>query len=152
MHDAVETHFRPEFVNRLNELIVFRYLERDDLKDIVALEMAGVAKRMKEMGMDLELQPDAAEFLIDKGYNQDFGARPLRRAVEQYVEYPVSEEILRGRFTARQKIVISAKDGRLKFTEKKIRAPRQKGAKVPPLRSESSPSSLTPLDNQQGID
>ena len=120
MTEAVETHFRPEFVNRLDELIVFRYLEREDLKQIINLETASVEKRMREMGMELKLVPEAAEFLIDKGYNQDFGARPLRRAVEQYVEDPIAEEILRGRFASGVRVVVGVKDGHLDFTEEKL--------------------------------
>ncbi|MFI4861597.1 MAG: ATP-dependent Clp protease ATP-binding subunit [Phycisphaerales bacterium JB063] len=92
----IERYFRPEFINRLDDIIVFRPLNRKDLYTVVDFELAKVFKRLKEREMLLELDEKAKEFLIDKGYNPDFGARPLRRAIGQYVEDPLSESILKG--------------------------------------------------------
>ncbi|MHC5164733.1 MAG: ATP-dependent Clp protease ATP-binding subunit, partial [Planctomycetota bacterium] len=84
----MERHFRPEFLNRLDSQVVFRPLTRDDLTQIVEYELNKVFKRLLEHGLHLELEDAAKEFLIDKGYNPEFGARPLRRAIERYIEDP----------------------------------------------------------------
>jgi ATP-dependent Clp protease ATP-binding subunit ClpC len=97
-------YFRPEFINRLDSTIVFRPLTREHLVQIVDFELDKVGKRLEERHMKMDIEESAKEFLIDKGYNPDFGARPLRRAIEQYVENPVSESILRGEFNENQTI------------------------------------------------
>jgi len=94
----MQRFFRPEFVNRLDATIVFRPLTRENLVQIVEYELNKMLKRLKERQMTLSLDQSAKDFLIDKGYNPDFGARPLRRAIEHYVENPISESILRGEF------------------------------------------------------
>ncbi len=105
----IERYFRPEFIGRLDDVIVFRALSRANLELIVELELGKVMKRMVERGLKLELAAEAKEFLIEKGTNTDFGARPLRRAIEQHVEDPLSEEILRGNFKGKDLIRISVK-------------------------------------------
>jgi ATP-dependent Clp protease ATP-binding subunit ClpC len=106
----VERHFRPEFLNRLDDVIVFKALTRQDLNIIVDYELRKVRRRLQqEKGLRLELSDEAREFLIEKGYNPDFGARPLRRAIEQHVEDPVSEEILRGSYEKKSVIHISVR-------------------------------------------
>ncbi len=106
----MERHFRPEFLNRLDSQIVFRPLTRDDLTTIVEYELNKVFKRLVEHGLHLELDDAAKEFLIDKGYNPEFGARPLRRAIERYIEDPMSEDMLRGKFKGKSIIKISVQD------------------------------------------
>ncbi|MHC4288848.1 MAG: ATP-dependent Clp protease ATP-binding subunit [Planctomycetota bacterium] len=106
----MERHFRPEFLNRLDSQVVFRPLTRDDLTQIVEYELNKVFKRLLEHGLHLELEDAAKEFLIDKGYNPEFGARPLRRAIEQYIEDPLSEDMLRGKFKDMTLIRISVQD------------------------------------------
>jgi len=110
LEKEVERHFRPEFLNRLDEVIVFKALVREDLVTIVDYELRKVRERLGEHGLTLELTDDAKEFLIDKGYNPDFGARPLKRAIAQHVEDPLSEDILRGMYKEKKRIVVSAKD------------------------------------------
>ncbi len=113
----IERHFRPEFINRLDDKIVFRPLTREDLQTIVEYELNKVFKRLVEHGLHLELDPAAKEFLIDKGYNPEFGARPLRRAIENYIEDPLSESMLRGEFKGKSVIKIDVQDEEhLKFT------------------------------------
>jgi ATP-dependent Clp protease ATP-binding subunit ClpC len=110
LNKEVERYFRPEFLNRLDDTIVFKSLSRNDLVAIVDMELRKVRERLaSEHDLELELKDDAREFLIDKGYNPDFGARPLRRAIEQYVEDPISEEILRGSYKDKAKIIVSVK-------------------------------------------
>ena len=94
----VERHFRPEFLNRVDDIIMFRQLSREDLKAIVDIEMAKVRGRLAGQGLELVVTDEAKEFLIDQGFNPDFGARPLRRAIEHLVEDHISEELLRGSY------------------------------------------------------
>src|SRR5215218_3703123 len=105
----LERYFRPEFIGRLDDVIVFRPLGRPQLEQIVEFELRKVTKRLVEHGLKVELDNEAKEFLIEKGTNSDFGARPLRRAIEQHVEDPLSEEILRGAFKGKDLIKISVK-------------------------------------------
>ena len=104
----IERYFRPEFINRLDDVIVFRPLVREDLVEIVEYELKKVRQRLKAQEMQIELDEKAREFLINKGYNPDFGARPLRRAIEQHVEDALSESILRGEFKRGQLVKITA--------------------------------------------
>jgi ATP-dependent Clp protease ATP-binding subunit ClpC len=107
----IERFFRPEFIGRLDDVIVFRPLSKEHLTEIIELEMAKVTKRLVDHGIELELAQDAKDFLIDKGTSNDFGARPLRRAIEQFVEDPLSEDILRGHYKEKGRVLITrAKD------------------------------------------
>jgi len=110
--------FKPEFLNRFDDITVFRQLVRDDVAKILSLEMAKVAERLKSKGMELRLAKSARDFLIDKGFDSALGARPLRRAVEKYVEDPLAEEILRGSFDEIALIEVSATGEGLKFNAK----------------------------------
>ncbi len=103
----IERFFRPEFINRLDEVIVFRPLTKDDLISIVDFETNKVAHRLTHQGIYLSLDQKAKDFLIDKGYNPDYGARPLRRAVGTYVEDPLSEMLLSGGFKAPCNITVT---------------------------------------------
>ncbi|AMV27975.1 Negative regulator of genetic competence ClpC/MecB [Gemmata sp. SH-PL17] len=94
----MEKEFRPEFLNRLDEIIVFRALGRDDLKAIVNMELSKVAKRLSEKGIQLTVTDEAKDYLIDKGSSTEYGARPLRRAIEQHLEDMLAEELLKGTF------------------------------------------------------
>jgi len=105
----IERYFRPEFIGRLDDVIVFKPLTRKNLEIVVELELKKVTRRLTEHGLKIDLTPEAKEFLIDKGTSNDFGARPLRRAIEQNVEDPLSEEILRGNFKGKDLITISVK-------------------------------------------
>ena len=107
LKDAIEKYFRPEFLNRLDDVIVFRSLNEDDLKQIVDIELAKVRSRLADRGLELVLTDEAKEFLIDKGYNPDYGARPLRRAIENMIEDPLTEEILRGTFKGKDTITVT---------------------------------------------
>ncbi len=107
--DEIQRAFRPEFLNRLSdEPIIFRHLEKKDLRLVVDLELYKIRNRLLERGYALELTDDAKEFLIKKGTNLDYGARPLRRALENYVEDPLSEELLQGRFEGKNRILVDA--------------------------------------------
>ena len=106
----VENYFRPEFLNRIDELVVFHKLTHDNLSKIVDLEAKKVADRLAEHGLILELTQDAKDHLIEKGTDEKFGARPLRRAIEQHVEDPLSEAILRGEYKGKDRVVVSLRE------------------------------------------
>ena len=107
--EEIEKVFRPEFINRVNDIIVFRHLTANDLKDVVDLELSKVRDRLTERGLELELTDEAKEVLIKKGSNTDYGARPLRRAIESFIEDPLAEELLKGEFSGKDTIRVTAK-------------------------------------------
>ena len=113
-----EKFFRPEFINRLDDVIVFRPLTKDDLYQIIDIELGKVDSRLKEKGMEMHLDQNAKNFLIEKGYNPDFGARPLRRALSSYIEDPMAESLLAGNYKSGDRIDITHKedDDHLFFT------------------------------------
>ena len=92
----MDRHFRPEFLNRLDDVIFFHHLSKNDIKQIIEIEMREVYARVAAKGMELTLTDEAKEFLLEQGYSEEYGARPMRRAIERYIEDPLSEEILRG--------------------------------------------------------
>ncbi|MEX0639163.1 MAG: AAA family ATPase, partial [Balneolaceae bacterium] len=94
IQDALKKVFNPEFLNRIDDVITFRPLEREDIFQIIDLLIADLYKRIRALGYDLELTKGARDFLTEKGFDQKFGARPLRRAIQKYVEDPLAEEIL----------------------------------------------------------
>ncbi|HCK41098.1 MAG: NDP-hexose 4-ketoreductase [Planctomycetaceae bacterium] len=107
--DEIEKVFRPEFINRVNDIIIFRHLNVEDLKDVVDLELGKVRTRLRERGLEIDLSDDAKELLIKKGSNTDYGARPLRRAIESFIEDPLAEELLKGEFNGKDTIRITVK-------------------------------------------
>jgi len=133
LQSEIERYFRPEFINRLDEIVVFRPLNKEDLHTVVDYELDKVFKRLEERGMELELDRAAKDFLIDKGYNPDFGARPLRRAISKYVEDPLAEGILKDEFHDGQIIKVTREDEKdyLKFD----------GVDKPPVSEAQTPDS-----------
>ncbi|MEM6756241.1 MAG: ATP-dependent Clp protease ATP-binding subunit [Planctomycetota bacterium] len=131
LNTEIERYFRPEFINRLDDVIVFRPLTKDNLIGIVEFELKKVFQRLEERGMELAVDQTAKDFLIEKGYNPDFGARPLRRAIEQHVEDPLSEAILREEFVAPCVVHVSRVEGdeRLSF---RAEAKPEPAAEAPP--------------------
>ncbi|HEV7223211.1 MAG TPA: ATP-dependent Clp protease ATP-binding subunit, partial [Pirellulales bacterium] len=109
VNERIEKVFRPEFLNRVDDVIVFRHLNVEDLKEVVDLELSKVRNRLEDRGLKLVLTDEAKKFLIKKGSNTDFGARPLRRAIENYVEDPLSEELLKGEFQGKDTIMVEVK-------------------------------------------
>lgn len=112
----VERYFRPEFINRLDEIIVFHPLTREDLIDIVVYETRKVRDRLASHGLEMVLDESANNFLIDKGYAPDFGARPLRRAIGTYIEDALSEAVLRGEFDDKNRLSVTHKEGEEKLS------------------------------------
>jgi ATP-dependent Clp protease ATP-binding subunit ClpC len=108
--------FKPEFINRLDDIIVFHQLTKADLMQIVELEVAKVLRRVKAKEVHIELEQSAKEFLIEKGYDPQYGARPMRRAVERYLEDPFAEELLRGNVKGGDVVHVGVNNGKLVFT------------------------------------
>ena len=107
----LERHFRPEFINRLDEVVVFHKLTHPDLVRILDLELEKVNKRLKEHGLAMHLDEDARELVLAKGTDEKFGARPLRRTISSLIEDPLSEELLRSKFTGKKIVKISVAPG-----------------------------------------
>ena len=111
--DAVKRHFRPEFLNRIDEMIVFHPLTEEDLKEIVTILMSDVTKRLKERDLQLEITPEAMKLLVKEGSDFTMGARPLKRAIQRLIEDPVSDLILKGDAKEGKIIKADAKDNDL---------------------------------------
>jgi len=142
LQKEVDRHFRPEFLNRLDDVIVFHALTKDDLTTIVEYELNKVFKRLIKQGYRLEVANATKDFLIEKGYSTEFGARPLRRAIERYIEDPLSENILRGQFKGKNVIKIDVQDEEhLKFEGLSEERPKVEPAPVAtgPAKEEPQP-------------
>ena len=125
----VRQHFRPEFLNRLDEVIVFRSLVEEDLKQIIDLELDYARTRLKQHDIDLELTDEAKQWILkyvnEDSEGQDYGARPLRRAIEHKVEDYLSEEILRHSITEKDTVKVRVKDGHLFFDVVSAEKPKE---------------------------
>src|SRR6185436_3389841 len=116
LEEAKKT-FRPEFLNRLDDVIVFRSLTKPDLIQILDLETAKVAQRLKSKNILLHLDEKAKDFLVEKGYDPQYGARPMRRAVERFLEDPLAEEILKGHIHEGEPILVTVENDKLVFLQ-----------------------------------
>jgi ATP-dependent Clp protease ATP-binding subunit ClpC len=124
---VAKKHFRPEFLNRLDELVVFRMLEKESLDQIVDLEVEKLTKRLAEKEIELVLEDSARDLIVTEGYDPDYGARPMRRAVEQLLEDPLAEAILGGEVKEGDHVTAKVKKGDKKVTFKtKSKKPPEK--------------------------
>jgi ATP-dependent Clp protease ATP-binding subunit ClpC len=108
VNDALKAHFRPEFLNRIDEVVVFHELSTEEIMDIVDLMVRRVREQLEGQGLGLELTLEAKRLLANKGYDPALGARPLRRAIQRLVEQPLSEKILLKEFSAGETIIVDA--------------------------------------------
>jgi ATP-dependent Clp protease ATP-binding subunit ClpC len=132
--EALKKTFRPEFINRIDEIIIFEPLSEEDVVEIVLLQMKEVQERLSEHGgLTIELTEAAQKWLAAQGYDSDFGARPLKRALQRFVESPLSVRLLKGEFTAGDRIRIDEVDDELTFT-------RLESAPPIPASKESEPA------------
>jgi ATP-dependent Clp protease ATP-binding subunit ClpC len=118
--------FRPEFLNRVDEVIVFHKLDRADIKQIVDLMIARLSKQLAERDVNIELTEPAKELLAEKGFDPAFGARPLRRAIQQYIEDLLADEVLAGAIPDGSTVLVDCKD---ENTTMKLLAPKPKPEK-----------------------
>ena len=116
--DEAKKVFRPEFLNRLDDVIVFRSLTKPDLIAILDLEVGKVVERLKGKNLRLELDAKARDFLVEKGYDPQYGARPMRRAVEKYLEDPLAEELLKGTLSGTEPVLVTLEGDKLVFSQK----------------------------------
>jgi ATP-dependent Clp protease ATP-binding subunit ClpA len=113
--DEVKKVFRPEFLNRVDDVIVFHPLGRQDLEQIVHIELKEVTDRLKDKKIELILAPEVVKFLIDNGYDPVFGARPLKRTIQRYIENVLAEDILSGKFGEGDKIAAELRGDTIEF-------------------------------------
>ncbi len=113
--EEVKHTFKPEFLNRVDDIIVFRQLVKEDLYRIVDIEVGHVASRLKEQGIVLEVTPEAKELLIDKGFDPVFGARPLKRTIQRFLEDPLASELISKKFKEGSKVTVKRKNEELTF-------------------------------------
>jgi len=116
--DALRAHFRPEFLNRVDEIIIFDRLSVDDLKKIVEIQLKRLSKRLEQQKIRLDLSDSAKQLLAREGYDPVYGARPLRRTIQKEILDPLSIDILEGKVREGQTVHIDAKNGALEFREK----------------------------------
>jgi ATP-dependent Clp protease ATP-binding subunit ClpC len=130
IEDALKRVFNPEFLNRIDDTIVFHQLEKSDIFQIIDITAGKLFKRLKEMGIEVRINEKAKEFLVEKGYDQKYGARPLKRALQKFVEDPLAEEMLKGRFTEGSVIQITFNE-----EEKELRFDEGTPGEPPPKKS-----------------
>ncbi len=111
--EALKKTFRPEFLNRIDETIVFHALEKEHITSIVDLMLKDLEKKLKENELSLEVSEKAKEILVEQGFDPTYGARPLRRAIQKLIEDPLAEEMLKGRYKAGDKVVVEAEEGKI---------------------------------------
>ena len=121
--DIVGNHFRPEFINRIDDVVVFRPLERNHIRQITAIQVNMLAKRLRSNGIEINVSDSALDMLGEAGFDPVYGARPLRRAIQQHLENRLAREILKGEFSPGDKVAIDFADGELQFTEEVVAEP-----------------------------
>ncbi|MFB6271759.1 MAG: AAA family ATPase, partial [Salinibacter sp.] len=127
VQDALKNVFNPEFLNRLDDVIVFNPLNKENIFDIIDIMSEDLFERAEELGLDLEFDEAAKEFLTDRGFDQKYGARPLRRALQKYVEDPMAEDILHDKITEGDTVLIThdGESEELSFEVKEGEAPTE---------------------------
>jgi ATP-dependent Clp protease ATP-binding subunit ClpC len=118
VEEALKRVFNPEFLNRIDDSIIFHPLEKSHIMEIIQIQMRDLMKRVSSMGITIELTKKAREFLADKGFDPTFGARPLKRALQKYLEDPIAEELLKGKYPEGTtiKVKVNKRTGELRFT------------------------------------
>ena len=148
IQNALKRAFAPEFLNRIDDVIVFNSLKRDDIHRIIDLELSKLFNRIENLGYSITLTDAAKDFLVDKGYDEQFGARPLRRALQKYLEDPLAEEIISAQLQEGDKIEGDAMEGQedLAIRIIKAEAPKKKQRKKAEKSADSDASSDAPSD------
>jgi ATP-dependent Clp protease ATP-binding subunit ClpB len=115
----VKTQFRPEFINRIDEIVVFHALGEENIKSIAKIQLATLKSRLAKMDLDFEVADAALTEVAKAGFDPVYGARPLKRAIQSEIENPLAKAILEGRFAPKDRIVVDAKGGKMTFEKKK---------------------------------
>ena len=116
-------HFRPEFLNRIDEIVVFEPLSKEQIAEIVELQLRRVRGRLAERGLSLELTDEAKEVLAEAGWDPTYGARPLKRATQRLLENPLALRLLEGDFAEGETVLVDARDGELVFEKARAAEP-----------------------------
>lgn len=116
--EVVRQNFRPEFINRVDEIVVFHPLDREQISKIARIQIQELRKRLLERDLDIEVSDAAIDYLADKGYDPVYGARPLKRTIQSYLENPLARDILAGKFLPGQTIKVDLKDNKINFSKK----------------------------------
>jgi ATP-dependent Clp protease ATP-binding subunit ClpB len=115
--ERLRQYFRPEFLNRIDEIVIFNSLSKNDMLKIVDIQLETVKQRLKQQGLDILVDDKAKEFLVENGFNPDFGARPLKRLIQKSIVDPLALGILKGEFKSNDKIKVSVDDNELVFSK-----------------------------------
>lgn len=115
LHDNLRLHFRPEFINRIDEIVIFDKLKQENMQDIAKIQFSRLAKRLKMQNITIALSAEALQYLATKGYDSDFGARPLKRVIQREIENILAEKIIAGKIKEGTQVQIAQKDGKLTF-------------------------------------
>jgi len=118
VHEILQNHFRPEFLNRIDEIIIFHRLTKEDLKQIINIQLGLLTERLKERGLTIKLQPEVLEYLAEVGYDPDFGARPLKRSIQREIMDPLAMKLLTSEIKDGQEVIVSMDSGNLVFKAK----------------------------------
>ena len=113
--DVVGQHFRPEFINRVDEMVVFHPLDREQIKLIAGIQLANLRKRVESNGFELEISDQALNLIGEAGFDPVYGARPLKRAIQQEIENPLAQKILSGDYASGDTITVKVEEGRFVF-------------------------------------
>ena len=125
VESALKKAFAPEFLNRVDDVIMFNSLSKENINEIIDIELAHLYRRIENMGYKIKLEDSARDFIVEKGYDSQFGARPLKRAIQKYVEDPLAEHIIGSTLTEGDSINLSY-DEELKEIQVKISKPKKK--------------------------
>jgi len=117
VNEALRGHFRPEFLNRLDESIIFHSLKQEELRQIVELQIQRLAKRLEDKKLGLQVNADALDWLAGVGYDPVYGARPLKRAIQKELETPIAKGILAGQFSAGHDVAVDVEGETLRFQQ-----------------------------------
>ncbi|MEX2379174.1 MAG: hypothetical protein WD530_00405, partial [Vicingaceae bacterium] len=134
IHSALKKAFAPEFLNRIDDMMIFNSLTKEDIHKIIDIELEGLYSRTREMGFTVEISDPAKDFIADKGFDAEYGARPLARAIQKYIEDPLAEEIIQSRLNEGDLI-------KIKFDQEKkeVLIDIEKAKKKPKGKTEESP-------------
>ena len=147
---ALRSHFRPEFLNRIDDLIIFHGLKKSELKEIVTIQIKGIERLLKEQKIGIELTPAAQDRIVTIGYDPAYGARPLKRAIRRELQNPIATMILDGTFTAGDKIIVDCVDEKLIFNKEETPKPLELEAKpLKPLELDTVESKKKPTENKK---
>ena len=147
---ALRGHFRPEFLNRIDDLIIFHGLKKSELREIVTIQIKGIERLLKDQKIGIELTPAAQDRIVTIGYDPAYGARPLKRAIRRELQNPIATMILDGTFTAGDKIIVDCVDEKLIFNKEETPKPLELEAKpLKPLELDTVESKKKPTENKK---